>query len=428
MRYRWDPAYPMGRRDTQAYDAAMRASDDERNAVADKLSRHYAEGRLDEVEFKNRLDTAMSATTRGDLNGLFDDLPRLPSEPPPPPPRHRRILPWVLVVVLVAIAAGATMPFYPLYHVPWFLFAIVGLLRLAAGRGAPPPHHHRHDGPGGRARSWTTEATCMHTAPAHGQHHAATGRRPGHAALPGPLRRPARRRARGDRGALRRVHRASRGRSIQAQDVPVRMWHVITGGHAVVQRDGTPIGLLGPGRLVVGALAPQPAALVHRRRGALTPHPADPQPARLLRDPGAPSGPGRTPGGPVGHLGRPSGPPCVQCPGPSGRYRVHRRVSGGPVRLTLSPVTPAGGRVEHPRGDPPNAHPGRVVCPSSPHRRPVVDARPRRLDLLGGGRRHQLLEQLQLPPHPVLRRHQPAEVRRALPLRRPGAGRLRHVR
>ena len=87
MRYRWDPAYPMGRRDMQDYDARLRASDDERNAVADKLSRHYAEGRLDEVEFKNRLDTAMSATTRGDLNGLFDDLPRLSSEPPPPPPR-----------------------------------------------------------------------------------------------------------------------------------------------------------------------------------------------------------------------------------------------------------------------------------------------------------------------------------------------------
>ena len=86
MRYRWDPAYPMGRRDTQAPDATMRASDTERNAVADKLSRHYAEGRLDEVEFKNRLDTAMSATTRGDLNGLFDDLPPLPSEPRP---RHR---------------------------------------------------------------------------------------------------------------------------------------------------------------------------------------------------------------------------------------------------------------------------------------------------------------------------------------------------
>jgi signal-transduction protein with cAMP-binding, CBS, and nucleotidyltransferase domain len=37
------------------------------------------------------------------------------------------------------------------------------------------------------------------------------------------------------------------GQVIQAQDVPVRFWHVIVGGHAVVQRDGTPIGLLGRG-------------------------------------------------------------------------------------------------------------------------------------------------------------------------------------
>ena len=37
------------------------------------------------------------------------------------------------------------------------------------------------------------------------------------------------------------------GQVVQAQDVPVRLWHVITGGHAVVQRDGTPIGLLGRG-------------------------------------------------------------------------------------------------------------------------------------------------------------------------------------
>jgi signal-transduction protein with cAMP-binding, CBS, and nucleotidyltransferase domain len=37
------------------------------------------------------------------------------------------------------------------------------------------------------------------------------------------------------------------GQVVQAQDVPIRYWHVITGGHAVVQRDGTPIGLLGRG-------------------------------------------------------------------------------------------------------------------------------------------------------------------------------------
>jgi CRP-like cAMP-binding protein len=37
------------------------------------------------------------------------------------------------------------------------------------------------------------------------------------------------------------------GQVVQAQDVPVRYWHVIAGGHAVVQRDETPIGLLGRG-------------------------------------------------------------------------------------------------------------------------------------------------------------------------------------
>jgi hypothetical protein len=148
MRYRWDPAYPMSRRDVQTTDANLRASDSERNAVADKLSRHYAEGRLDESEFKTRLDTAMSATTRGDLNGLFHDLPRLQSEAPPPPPRHRRVLPWVFLVAFVALLAGATIPFYPLYHVPWFLFAIVGFMlwRRAIGHS---PWHHYHGVPGG---------------------------------------------------------------------------------------------------------------------------------------------------------------------------------------------------------------------------------------------------------------------------------------
>ncbi len=37
------------------------------------------------------------------------------------------------------------------------------------------------------------------------------------------------------------------GQVVQAQDVPVRRWYVIAGGHALVQRDTTPIGLLARG-------------------------------------------------------------------------------------------------------------------------------------------------------------------------------------
>jgi CRP-like cAMP-binding protein len=47
--------------------------------------------------------------------------------------------------------------------------------------------------------------------------------------------------------ALCEVSTAHPGQVVQAQDVPVRWWHIIVGGHAVVQRDGTPIGLLGRG-------------------------------------------------------------------------------------------------------------------------------------------------------------------------------------
>jgi len=68
MRYRWDPAYPNPGRRTPA-DADLRASDAERNEVADRLSRHFAEGRLDQVEFKARLDRAIGATTRAISTG-----------------------------------------------------------------------------------------------------------------------------------------------------------------------------------------------------------------------------------------------------------------------------------------------------------------------------------------------------------------------
>jgi Domain of unknown function (DUF1707) len=55
--------------------SGLRVSDADRAAVADELSRHYGEGRLDAEEFGHRLDRAMSARTYQDLSGLLDDLP-----------------------------------------------------------------------------------------------------------------------------------------------------------------------------------------------------------------------------------------------------------------------------------------------------------------------------------------------------------------
>lgn len=136
MRYRWDPIYPEYRRRPSTSDADIRASDAERTEVADRLSHHFADGRLDQTEFKARLDRAMGATTRGDLGGLFDDLPSLPTEAPPPR-RRRRFLSALVFVILVAVVLGST---FSMPHVPWVAAVLLAILLWRFFGG----HHRGH--------------------------------------------------------------------------------------------------------------------------------------------------------------------------------------------------------------------------------------------------------------------------------------------
>lgn len=53
----------------------MRAADSDREAVAERLRQALNEGRLDIVEYDERLRRAYGAKTYGDLDGLLDDLP-----------------------------------------------------------------------------------------------------------------------------------------------------------------------------------------------------------------------------------------------------------------------------------------------------------------------------------------------------------------
>jgi hypothetical protein len=126
----------------------MRISDADRADVADRLSRHYSDGRLDQAEFNERLDRAMKAKTQSDLTGLFTDLPPL-DEPgkavkavPPQDrrPRNRRPLQRTLGIVLIILVAVivsralmwplfslAGFFWHPLFvPIPWILIAIVG--------------------------------------------------------------------------------------------------------------------------------------------------------------------------------------------------------------------------------------------------------------------------------------------------------------
>lgn len=119
----------------------LRVSDAERTQVADTLSKHYAEGRLDQAEFDERLQRAMSAKTRSDLAGLLSDLPPLEGPPSPPPHRHRRSGLLLIAFVFVAAAlATSDWGWHDGWHFPWLLFWIVLFVLWRRSRW----HWHRH--------------------------------------------------------------------------------------------------------------------------------------------------------------------------------------------------------------------------------------------------------------------------------------------
>jgi hypothetical protein len=123
-------------------DQQVRVSDAERNAVAELLGQHYAEGRLDQAEFDERVGRTMAAKTRGDLMGLFDDLPDAdsvtgtgPGGPAGPavPCRTRRrggalrtLLLVVAALICASIAWHAVTSLFFIGPLTWaFLFVLV---------------------------------------------------------------------------------------------------------------------------------------------------------------------------------------------------------------------------------------------------------------------------------------------------------------
>ena len=97
----------------------LRCTDADRDRVIDLLKVSYADGRLDQAEFDDRVSRTMAAKTRGDLAGLFDDLPDADSTAgagpaaagaPSAPYRARRrgggIMRPLIVLALALIAAN----------------------------------------------------------------------------------------------------------------------------------------------------------------------------------------------------------------------------------------------------------------------------------------------------------------------------------
>jgi Flp pilus assembly protein TadB len=129
----------------------LRVSDAERSEVADRLAKHYGDGRLNQDEFNERVDQAMNAKTQSDLSGLFTDLPPLEEGPEVPAHRprarvgHRSALFLVLLVVL-AVSFGHA--FWWFFMPSWLAVALLVAIGLYVVRGREAHRDRRYDRPG----------------------------------------------------------------------------------------------------------------------------------------------------------------------------------------------------------------------------------------------------------------------------------------
>lgn len=119
----------------QMQDPDLRVSDAERSEVADRLGRHYSDGRLNTEEFNERVERAMNAKTQSDLSGLFDDLPSLDDSPGVPACRahrrsRRRALFLVLLIVIAVTVGHALWWFFMPAWLAILLFAAVAVYAL----------------------------------------------------------------------------------------------------------------------------------------------------------------------------------------------------------------------------------------------------------------------------------------------------------
>jgi hypothetical protein len=129
--------------------SGTRASDAERDRAADALRRHHADGRLSTDELEERTGRAYAATTLGDLDQLFADLPRLRSPEGERRPRFgvwppAFALPLIALLFAVAVVASAHALFF-IWPLMFFLFLRSGPMRRSWwGRARSGPEQFRH--------------------------------------------------------------------------------------------------------------------------------------------------------------------------------------------------------------------------------------------------------------------------------------------
>jgi hypothetical protein len=115
--------------------AALRASDSDREFVAERLRHATAEGRLLASELEERLGAALSARTYGELDALVADLPV------PRDARRGRVVPlwaqgaFLVALVLAALAVVAVVALViASVFATWLLWVMLAWLFIGRGR------------------------------------------------------------------------------------------------------------------------------------------------------------------------------------------------------------------------------------------------------------------------------------------------------
>ncbi|MEJ3653932.1 DUF1707 domain-containing protein [Actinomycetes bacterium KLBMP 9759] len=132
----------------------MRASDADREKVLDRLRVAHVEGRIDVLEFDERVAAALSARTYGELEKLTVDLPK-PKKSKSVEPRtaagkpkkgesdfRQAVSAWAgasavtfTIWLIIGLTAGFTYPWFIWVAGPWgAIILVVWISRLLQGR------------------------------------------------------------------------------------------------------------------------------------------------------------------------------------------------------------------------------------------------------------------------------------------------------
>jgi hypothetical protein len=108
-------------------DSGLRVSDAERQATAEQLQAHFAAGRLDMDEYEERLQQALGARTRGELDDLLKDLPRTNAGPVRPPRPHLFFVPLLIAIIALVVLTAAFGVAHGFFF-PWWIIPVAFFL------------------------------------------------------------------------------------------------------------------------------------------------------------------------------------------------------------------------------------------------------------------------------------------------------------